>query len=420
MLRRIILLALIIVGSFWVWVEVISGDDDLGSVERRPVLETLEQEEDIPEIAEAETIEEEIAEIEPSEEEIYEVTLEKFFYNQLGGEQQVIYQELRNGLARSDEEIHLDTDDANEVHEIFQLILFDHPEFFWVSGAATSTVSRWPDGTTYTTFKPTYGHTGAEKEAMQAAIEEAVEAFIVSLAPGLSEYELVRAVYEYIILTTTYEIDSTDNQNIYSVFVNRESVCAGFSRAAQLLLSRLGIFATYVVGVAYVPGVSDEPIPHAWNLVRVNGEYYYLDVTWGSPAFQEGSELANRIDVVYDYLLVSEEKLFRTHTLADGIVMPPVTSLKHNFYVMNNMFYVTHDPDTVLEAMNISIQNEEDWVAFQFATPELFQSMRPIILEDLAPQAARNLATWHGLSSVQYFIREKENLNKITLYWVYE
>ena len=417
MLRRIILLILIVIGSIWIWLDL-SADDNESTVDRRPVTEMEEP------MAEPEAADLEEVEISDEVIEDVEVNLEdlsgKFFFNQLDERQQVIYREIKEGVIRSDLEIQIDTDNAEEVLEIYRLVLFDHPEIFWVTNAGSATVSRWSNGIVYTMFEPEYEHTGEVKEAMQVEIEAAVEAFLASVEPGLSEYELVREVYEYIISTTTYNLDSTDNQNIYSVFVNRESVCAGFSKAAQLLLERLGIFSTYVVGVAYVPGASTAPVPHAWNLVRVYDEYYYLDVTWGSPIFQEGSGLAYRVDVLYDYLLVNEEKLFRTHTLAEGIEMPPVTSLQHNFFVMNDMFYETHDPEQILEAMNTSIQNGEDWVAFQFATPELFQAMRPIILEELAPQAARNLATWYGLESVQYFIREKENLNKITLYWVYE
>ena len=417
-LRRIILIALVVAGSIWIWFDVIQGDDSQ-TVDRRPVLEMAEPEEmETPEeiIDGVETQEEEVGE----EEANFVEEREKFFFDQLDARQQAIYLELRDGVANGYVEIQLDTDDAEEVHEIYRLILFDHPEFFWVTGNASATVSRWSDGSSHTIFEPEYGHTGAAKETMQFEIEKTVEAFLANIEPGLTEYELVRAVYEYIIITTSYNLTSSDNQNIYSVFVNRESVCAGFSKAAQLLLTRLGIFATYVVGVAYVPGISSEPVPHAWNLIRVYGEYYYLDVTWGSPVFQEGSGLANRIDVLYDYLLVNEEKLFRTHTLAEGIIMPSVTSLQHNFFVLNDMFYETHDTGQILEAMNASILNGEDWVAFQFATPELYRAMRPIILEDLAPEAARNLAYWFELDSVQYFIREKENLNKITLYWVYE
>jgi len=373
-----------------------------------------EEEETLEEFEDPEEIEED------SGEEVAEEIPDVFFFNQLDAQQQVIYQELRDGILRSDRQIQIETDDANEVYDIFKRVLFDHPEFFWVTNNGEADVFHWSDGSAYTVFEPEYVHTGEAKEEMQAEIDEAVEEFLASVDPELAEYELVRLVYEYIISTTEYNLESTDNQNVYSVFVNRESVCAGFSKAAQLLLSRLGIFATYVVGDAYVPGVSSEPIPHAWNLVRVYGEYYFLDATWGSPVFRESSGLAHQIDVLYDYLLVNEEKLFRTHALEEGIELPPVTSLRHNFFVMNNMFHDTHDPELVLDLMNDSIWYGDLWIAFKFATPELFQSMREIIIEELAPEAASNLAYWYELDNVQFFIREKENLNKMTVYWVYE
>ena len=405
------LLLIIVAGGLWIWWN--EARDEMIPVEK-PIIELalpgpIETEVEMPET------EDEATEIAAP----IVATTEKFFYHQLDTRAQDIYRQLRDGVARSDEEIQIETDDAREVHDIYRLVLFDHPEFFWATGASSSTVYQWSDGRTYTLFVPEYGHTGADKERMQVEIDEAVEAFLAGIDLALSEYDRVRAVYEYIILTTTYNLAAPDHQNIYSVFVNRESVCAGFSRAAQLLLNRLGIFATYVTGVAYVPGTSSSPIAHAWNLVRVYGEYYYIDVTWGSPNFQDGSGFAHA-GVVFDYLFVNEELLFRTHTLDEDLVMPEVTSLRHNFFVMNGMFYDVADEERILEAMNESIQNGEDWVAFKFATPELFQAMRPIILEDLAPQAARNLAQLYDLERVQYFIREKENLNKITLYWIYE
>ena len=346
--------------------------------------------------------------------------VEKFFYNQLDEDQRAIYRALRDGVYRHDESIQLDIPDSQDAHHIFRLVMFDHPEFFWATGSSRSTVYTWDDGRIYTVFRPEYGHDIIARESMQAGIDAAVDAFLAGVEPGLSEHELVRAVYEYLIRTVTYNLDAPDHQNIYSVFVNRESVCAGISKAAQLLLNRLGIFATYVVGDAYVPGSSDEPIPHAWNLIRVNDTYYHLDVTWGSPGFLAGSPMYGRIDVVYDYLFLNDELIFRTHTLDEIVSLPAATSLAHNFFVMNGMFHTERHDTQLLEAMNTSISNHEASVSFKFATPTLYQEMRPVIIDDLARQAARNLAEWNGLDSAQFFIREKENLNLITIFWVYE
>jgi len=349
--------------------------------------------------------------------------IDAFFYNQLDEEARIIYRAIRDGVADGLEEVILETDNIDLIHSTYRFVLFDHPEFFWATGAASTIVTSWTDGRTYATFKPVYAHQGADKTRMQEEIEIAIDAFLATVDPHLSEYEKVRLVYEYLILNTSYNLDAPDHQNIYSVFVNRESVCAGISRAAQLLLTRLGIFATYITGDAYVPGTSEAPVAHAWNLVRVNGKYYYLDVTWGIPFFQEDNALT--IDIIYDYLLITGDLLFRTHTLGEeittqGIILPATNSWTHTFFYLNNMFYDHNDRAVLLEDMNNSILNQERRISFQFATPELFEEMRAIIIEELAPIAAHNLMEWHGLMSTQYFFRERENLNKITIYWTYE
>ena len=63
-----------------------------------------------------------------------------------------------------------------------------------------------------------------------------------------TDYQKILYVYEYIVNTVDYDLEAADNQNIYSVFVNRRSVCAGYSKATQYLLERLGVFCTYVTG----------------------------------------------------------------------------------------------------------------------------------------------------------------------------
>lgn len=347
--------------------------------------------------------------------------IEGFFFMQLDDEAQTIYRLIRDGLAASELEITILNENTDLIHDIFQRVLFDHPEFFWVTGASsTSITSRAGGQFLYATFMPVYGHTGEGKTAMKEAIEVQISNFLAAIDPSMTDYEKVRAVYEHLIRQTAYNLEAPDHQNIASVFLNGESVCAGISKAAQLLLGRLGIFATYVTGEAYIPGTSSQPIPHAWNLVQVGGEYYYLDVTWGMPIFGEDSPLEGRIDVIYDYLLLTGEMLYRTHTLAPGILMPEVTSFTHTFFHLNGMFFEEADPFAVRIALNESVLNKEERTSFQFASQELFWEMRELLLTELAPEAARNLMEWHGLSSTQYAFREKENLNKITFYWQYD
>ena len=78
-----------------------------------------------------------------------------------------------------------------------------------------------------------------------------------------------------------------DDQNIYSVFVNQRSVCAGYSKATQYLSGEAGRLL-YLCDRRKQEGNQS----HAWNLVLCEGDYYYVDTTWGDPVFQseEGAQ----------------------------------------------------------------------------------------------------------------------------------
>jgi hypothetical protein len=64
-------------------------------------------------------------------------------------------------------------------------------------------------------------------------------------------------------------INTKNGQTIWSGIVTNSPVCAGYTAAFQYYANRLGINATKMSS-----GV------HAWNLLELDGEYYYMDVTW--------------------------------------------------------------------------------------------------------------------------------------------
>ena len=77
-------------------------------------------------------------------------------------------------------------------------------------------------------------------------------------------------------------------------------------------------------------GKTTEGGNHAWNLVKCNGDYYYVDTTWGDPVFQqeEGENTSqdaeqnsgqdaeasgNKANISYDYLCCMIRSYFQTH-----------------------------------------------------------------------------------------------------------
>ena len=214
---------------------------------------------------------------------------------------------------------------------------------------------------------------------------------------------------------TNYREGASDNQNIYSVLVNGESVCAGYARTTQYLLERLNVFCTYVTGTAKRPESSEE-VPHAWNLVSCGGDYYYVDTTWGDPVYLEEVDT----NIVYDYLCISEEELFQTHTPDGVITLPKCTAKDANYYVLNGMYYETYEKDIILAKMKESIQNKQSQIVFKFANESVYTEAKGLILEELVKEAAEHLGKLYQLSRVEYSYKDEEILHKISIFWSYE
>ncbi len=91
-----------------------------------------------------------------------------------------------------------------------------------------------------------------------------------------SEFEAVSLVNKYLCDNCVYpeaEPYSKESHSPYGALIEQSAVCEGYARAVQLIFSLAGLDSYYVVGQTQGGG-------HAWNLVKVDGNYYQLDVTW--------------------------------------------------------------------------------------------------------------------------------------------
>ena len=100
---------------------------------------------------------------------------------------------------------------------------------------------------------------------------------------------------------------------IFTVLLSeKDRFVPAMQKAASISLQQLGIYCIYVTGQTTDPngGVAD----HAWNIVQCNGQYYYVDATWGDPIFlgeDNGYQIPNLI--AYDYLFAVKKRAEKKH-----------------------------------------------------------------------------------------------------------
>lgn len=119
-----------------------------------------------------------------------------------------------------------------------------------------------------------------------------------------------------------YVKDAQYNQSIYSSLVNKETVCAGYSKAFVCLLYELNIPAHVMTGYA----ASDF---HAWNLLSIDGAYYNMDVTW-----DDAVDYISRA-----YYNITDTDISATHVRSEDVAgLPVCTATEANWFVKNDLF----------------------------------------------------------------------------------
>ncbi|MDF2941329.1 MAG: Transglutaminase-like superfamily [Herbinix sp.] len=161
----------------------------------------------------------------------------------------------------------------------------------WSWGSLSDTASL--------TFSAQYSTTVKQEKTLDTKIESVLKALDLEDA---SDYKKVKAIHDYIIKRTSYD-QTLKKHTAYNALINKSSVCEGYALAAYRMFTDAGIECKIITGTAG-GGL------HAWNIVKVNGKWYNIDLTWDDPIMNTGEQV-----LVYDYFL-KNAKDFSDHTRA--------------------------------------------------------------------------------------------------------
>ncbi len=267
--------------------------------------------------------------------------------------------------------------DESGIDKIFQCVLLDHPELFYVEGYAYTKYTMGHELTAIK-FSGTYSMDRATAETRKAEIETAAAKILAGVVPDSSQYEKVKYVYDTIISNTEYKLDAKDNQNIYSVFIHHLSVCQGYSKATQYLLNKLGIECTLVLGTV------EQGEGHAWNLVKVDGSYYYVDTTWGDASYRMDNRTVEETGfatINYDYLNVTTRELLKTHSIGGTISMPECVSTEANYYVMEGLLVNSYDRLQLDALFKGRWREGYDSVTIKCASQECYDDVKEALID---------------------------------------
>lgn len=265
----------------------------------------------------------------------------RYGYTTASGNVRYVYEQLVAGVMREMplETISLEESRSvtlDEVASAVSLFLSDYPECFWMRNAYNYSHR---DGAVLKIL-PSYSFTGTALIVARAEVNAAVDE-ILSEMPRLTAWDTALYLHDAIAARVEY-VQVGEHQTAYGALVSGKAVCAGYAAAYHLLLREAGIAAWTVTGSSNDPATG-EPIPHAWNVVWLDGETcVWTDVTWDD----QGKNL------YHAYFQLSLEEISLDHELDDEIFSVPACNHDDQSY-FDKKYAVLNRASTVNEAARL-------------------------------------------------------------------
>ena len=122
----------------------------------------------------------------------------------------------------------------------------------------------------------------------RSILDACIEIIAAVTNDKMSIYEKELAIHDWIIDWVSYDEEANsnsphakpdpDNDNPYGAIFQKKAICSGYTSTFQLFMDMLGIECITVNGIYASTGEE-----HAWNMVRIDGEWYCVDTTWDDP-----------------------------------------------------------------------------------------------------------------------------------------
>lgn len=209
----------------------------------------------------------------------------------------------------------------DEIRLVYNAFSGDYPEIFWIWG-----VSGIYSSSSNSCFcaRLSYNDYANDLETKKAAFKESADAIMQGLPSG-SDYQKELYLHDALVNWITYSYEMALEQNAYTAIVDGQAVCAGYAHAFQYLLMRAGIESYYVTGTGNGGN-------HAWNLVKIDGQWYFADITFDDPSGDQPS-------LYYAYFNITTAMLEEDHAIGgspDNVPIEHCTATDAFYHTVNN------------------------------------------------------------------------------------
>ncbi len=298
---------------------------------------------------------------------------DRYVYSQLSDEEKALYGQIVDAAKNLQSKISIDDSVTDEMWiKVYSCVSFEEPELFWLSGnkIKTGRLYYWYDSSEADII-----------ESRQAEIDAKVSE-ILSAVNGMTEYETIIYLHDYIVLNNNFEPSETSDEGqykrtIYGGLVYGSVQCEGYAKTLMYLCDMVGIECVTI------PGTNEAGGSHAWNCVKIEGEWYNIDTTWDDPQLS----VVDETNLRHRYCLVPDSWIhnvshFNVCQKTSGTTLtyftpPTCTAETYSYFTVEGKVYDNYeDADAALKAALVEAANNKVRTAeIKVATQELYDQI---------------------------------------------
>ena len=259
---------------------------------------------------------------------------DRYYYSRLSEYEKKVYSRLYKGITALETEIPVSGNvEKDSIARIYHALSDDNPYFYYFN-QSTLDIRRTAQETI---FLPQFFCSGEQIDTYNGRINEIVNRLMIELdLANADETRKERRIHDWFCQNVVYDEEAVNTDarigrliaahSIIGVFARKRAVCEGIAKATKIL------FNTANMGCIVVSGESNRAAhkKHTWNIIKVNGNAYHLDMTWDIALSKEGH-------IGYDYYNLPEAAICLDHGSYDAV--PECETWKENYFVQEGLLF---------------------------------------------------------------------------------
>ncbi len=335
----------------------------------------------------------------------------RYSYQQLTEVEKATYTALYDGIENMDKKIKLPyTISGKEYEKVFNLVYRQEPSFFYLD-------TQYMLSDKMSEVKMLYQISEEKKEEFQREIDEKALPILEAVNQKETEYEKILYIHDYIAEVCQYsqEVD-VNTSTIYGCLVNNLAQCEGYAKTLLYLARESGLSAMTVVGQ------TDDGVNHEWNIVRIDGKYYNMDLTWNDPFTKENID---RTWHLYFNVMDNEINDITHFPSGNNYAPPECNSTDANYYYMNGLVASNYNEaySIIKREATIAVNSNKDYIDIKFANKEVFEQVKKALFDNgeiFTILNDVNTNEKYKIDADQYIHQEKDGVWCISIGLIYK